>query len=115
MPRECRVLCRQHGQRYFFSDSQGSVIFMNRTTERPTTNDGLTKLLQEPNIPLKEILQIIDPVLQQGQPVHAHPEGKSRDFLRVVPVVLHKFEYVWIDHSATEHFNPPGLFAGTAR
>src|SRR6516162_2204255 len=86
-----------------------------RTPLRMTIPSRLSKLLQKPHIPLKEVLQIIHSVLQQGQPIHAHSERKSRYLLRVVSVVLHKLEHIGINHSAAEHLNPSCLFAGTAR
>src|SRR6266567_8598822 len=75
----------------------------------------LSKLLQKPHIPLKEILNIIHSILQQRQPVHAHPEGESGNFLRVVPVVLHELKHIRINHPASEHLNPSRLLAWTAR
>src|SRR5260370_11872998 len=76
---------------------------------------SLYKLLQKPHIPLKEQLQIIHSILQQRDPVRAHAKGKSRNLLRVVPVVLHKFKNIGIDHAAAENLNPPGLLARAAR
>src|SRR5664279_1738319 len=74
-----------------------------------------SKLLQEPYIPLKEILQIVDAIFQQSEPVHTHPERESRHLLRVIPVVLHKLKHIRIDHPAPQHFNPSTLLARTAR
>src|SRR5260370_36527312 len=73
------------------------------------------KLLQEPYVPLKEQLNIIHAIFQQREPVHAHAEGESRNFLRVIPVVFHELKHVGIDHATTQHFNPSCLLAGTAR
>src|SRR5580658_10397153 len=83
----------------------------------PDINEATTspKLLQESNIALKEVLQIVHPILQQREPVHAHPEGESGDFLRVISVVLHKLKHVRIHHAAAQHFNPSRLLARTAR
>src|ERR1700686_2477934 len=72
------------------------------------------KLLQKPYIPLKKQLNIVHPILQQRQPIHAHAKGKSRNLLRVIAVVLHKLKHIRIHHPAPQHFNPSRLLARTA-
>src|SRR5260370_42624453 len=85
-------------------------------SSRPTPNDGfLRPLLQKPDIPLEKQLQIIHPILQQSDPVRTHAKREPRNLLRVVPVVLHKFKNIGIDHAAAENLNPPRLLARTAR
>src|SRR5271165_4112119 len=74
----------------------------------------LRPLLQKPYIPVEEQLQIIHSILQQSNPVRAHAKRKSRNFLGVVPVVLHKLKYIRIHHAAPQNLNPPRLFAWAA-
>src|SRR3954466_6832411 len=76
--------------------------------------DGLYKLLQKPDITLEKQLQIIEAVLQHGDPVHAHAEREAGNFLRVIAVLLHEFKDIWIDHAAAENLDPSRLLAGTA-
>src|SRR5271165_1829606 len=90
------------------------TLLLTTNDPRPTAR-FLPKLLQEPNIALKEQLNIVHSVLQQRQPVDAHAEGESGNFFRVVSVVLHELEHIRIDHAAAQHFNPSRLLAGTAR
>lgn len=74
----------------------------------------LSPLPQEPHIPLEKQLQIVHTILQQRDAIRAHAKGKAGDFLRVITVVLHEFEHVWIDHAAAENLNPSRLLARTA-
>src|SRR5258708_20514024 len=80
--------------------------------QRLTTNDVLPKLLQEPHITLKEQLNIIHAVLQNRNPLHAHAEGKSRNFRGIV---IYKPIHIRIDHTAAEQFNPSAGLAVAAR
>src|ERR1039458_4243109 len=68
-------------------------------SERPTTNDCLSKLLQEPHIALKEKLNIIHAVLQNRNPLHAHAEGESRNLRRIV---VDESVHIRIDHAAAQ-------------
>jgi len=74
----------------------------------------LGKLMQKPHIALKEQLQIIEPILQHGDAVHAQAKGEAGNLLRVITILLHKLEDIWIDHAAAQDLDPAGLFAGTA-
>src|SRR5580692_3208874 len=87
------------------------------STARPnlTAASALSKLLQEPHIPLKKILQIIHAILQQRQPVDAHAECKSRNLLRIVAIVLHELEDIRIHHAASEHLDEPRLLTRPTR
>src|SRR6202795_1401501 len=80
--------------------------------EPRTTNDLLPKLLQKPNITLKEQLNIIHAVLQNRNPFHAHAEGKSRNFCRIV---IHEAVHIRIDHAAAQQLNPSAGLAVAAR
>src|SRR5258708_39428162 len=80
--------------------------------QRLTTNDVLPKLLQEPHITLKEQLNIIHAVLQNRNPLHAHAEGKSRNFRGIV---IYKPIHIRIDHTAAEQFNPSAGLAVAPR
>src|SRR5207247_7455644 len=82
-------------------------------SQRPTT--ALRKLLQKPDVPLKEQLQIIEAVLQHRNSIYAHSKRKAGNFLLIVAVVLHELEDVRIHHAAPENFNPSGLLARAAR
>src|ERR1035437_8587336 len=79
---------------------------------RPTTNYCLSKLLQEPHIALKEKLNIIHAVLQNGNPFHAHAEGESRNLRRIV---VHESVHIRIDHAAAEQLDPSAGLAVAAR
>src|SRR5207302_1673722 len=75
----------------------------------------LQKLLQKSHIALKEQLQIIKPVFQHSDAVHAHAEGEAGNLYGIVAVMLHELEHVGINHAAAENFDPSGLLARTAR
>src|SRR6202020_1693199 len=72
-------------------------------------------LPQKPHIPVKEQLNIIHAILQQRDPIRAHAKRESRNFLRVISVILHKLEHVRIDHAASQNLDPSRLLARTAR
>src|SRR4051812_22851259 len=91
-----------------------SQFSLRANDQRLRANDSLPKLLQKPHIPLKEQLQIIEPVLQHGDSIYAHAKGKPGYFFGVVTVVFHKFKDVGIDHAAAENLNPSRLLAWTA-
>jgi len=75
--------------------------------------DCLPKLLQEPDIALKEELQIIQAVFEHGDSIDAHAEGEAGNLLGIIAVVLHKLEDIGIDHATAENFDPSTLLAGT--
>src|SRR5579864_789864 len=82
---------------------------------RPRANDALPKLLQKSHIPLKEQLQVIEPILQHRYAVHAHAEGEAGYFLGGGGVIHNEIEHVGIDHAAAENFDPSSLLARAAR
>src|SRR5437660_1616683 len=81
--------------------------------QRPTTVSP--ELLQKPDIPMKDQLQIVEVVLQHRNAIYAHSKRKAGDFFGIVTVVLHKLEYVRVNHAAAENFYPSGLLARATR
>jgi hypothetical protein len=59
-----------------------------------------SKLLQKPNVAVKEQLNVIDPVLEDRDPVRAHSECEAGNFLRVIAVVFHELEHIRVHHAA---------------
>src|ERR1017187_1789176 len=80
--------------------------------QRPTTNDCLSKLLQEPHIALEEQLNIIHAILQNRNPLHAHAERESRNLRRVV---IDEAVHIRIDHAAAQQLDPSAGLAVAAR
>src|SRR5216684_2152792 len=74
----------------------------------------LRKLSQEPHIALIEQLNIVDPVLQHRDPLHAHAKGEAADLLCIVAVALDEFKDVRIDHAAAQQLDPSAHLAQTA-
>src|SRR5713226_1551225 len=98
----------------FAQDDNIKMFVRTMCCEHLTTNDRrlLPKLLQEPHIALEEKLNIIHAVLQNRNPFHAHAEGKSRNFCRIV---IYKPIHIRIDHAAAQQFNPTAGLAVAAR
>ena len=71
-------------------------------------------MLQESNISLIKQLNIIDPILQHRDALHAHAKCKAAHFARVVAIAFHKLEYRRIDHAAAQQFDPPAVLAQAA-
>src|ERR1035437_1545790 len=80
-------------------------------SERPTTNDCLSKLLQKPHIALEENLNIIHAILQNRNPPPAHAERNPRNLRRIV---IDKAVHIRIDHAAAQQLNPSAGFAVAA-
>ena len=74
--------------------------------------DLLDKLLQEPDIPVEEQLNIVHAILQNRNPLHAHAEGEAADFLRIV---IYEPINIRIHHAAAQQFNPAASLAVPAR
>src|SRR5882724_1946417 len=68
----------------------------------------LWELPQEARVILEKDLNIVDAVLEHGQPIHAHAKGETADFFGVV---IHETVDGGVDHARTEQFDPAGAFA----
>src|SRR5208337_1074067 len=69
------------------------------------------ELLQKPYVALEEQLNLFHLVLQDGDAIHAHAEGKAADLAGVVAVLLHKIEDVRVHHAAAEQLDPATVLA----
>src|SRR5947207_6641742 len=116
MPTEVRSCARRRLSTFGSTNSRShcgesfTLIFVAPASRR--RYEDLSKLFQEPHVPIKEQLNIIHSVLQDCDAVCAHPEGEAADF---PGVVINKSVHVRIDHAAAQNLNPSCLFAGTAR
>ena len=61
------------------------------------------ELFQETNIVLVEEAHVVDLVFEKGDPFKSYPECKSSVFFRIDSA---HFEYVWVNHTTAEDFNP---------
>ena len=75
------------------------------------------ELPQEPQVVVVEQPQVGDAVLEEGDPLDAHPEREALDPLGVVAVRSHVAEHVRVDHPGAEDLDPAGALAkaGSAR
>ena len=69
------------------------------------------KLFQEPYIVLGEETQVFHAILEVRDTLHAHTEGVAAIDLAVDAA---GFQYVGIDHTAAEDFDPSGTLAERA-
>ena len=61
------------------------------------------ELFQESDIVLVEEAHVVDLVFEKGDPFKSYSECKSSVFFRIDSA---HFEYVWVNHTTAEDFNP---------
>lgn len=62
------------------------------------------ELSQESKIVLKEQTNVVDPVLEHGDTLHAHSEGEARNLFGIV---ADEAKDLRVDHSGTQDLQPP--------
>src|SRR5579864_5543289 len=72
---------------------------------------ALSKLFQEPEVPFIEELNIVNPVAQHRDALHAHAEGEAAELFGIV---VHETKDVRVHHTAPQQLNPPALLAESA-
>src|ERR1700675_2659485 len=68
-------------------------------------------LSQEAHVVLEEEPDVVDLVLEDGDPLHAHAEGPARDFLGVIPDIA---QDVRVHHPRAQDLDPASLLAEPA-
>src|SRR5437588_2378155 len=72
------------------------------------------ELLQKSHVALKEQLDVVNPVFQHGDALHAHTEGEAAYVRGIIAVVLHELENVRVNHAAAQDFDPSAHLAQAA-
>lgn len=62
-----------------------------------------SKLFQESYVVFVEEAHVVDLVFEKGDPFKSYSECKSSVFFRIDSA---HFEYVWVNHTTAEDFNP---------
>src|SRR4029453_7057993 len=75
------------------------------------TTPGLSKLSQDPEVPLPERADVGEVVLQLGDALDPAAEGETAPLAGVDADVL---EHAWVDHPGAAHLDPARVTAGKA-
>src|SRR5579875_627077 len=68
----------------------------------------LLKLFQEPDVALKEKLDVIDVVFHHGIAIHSQPKSPTRVALRIDAAMP---QHLRVHHAAAHHLDPSALLA----
>src|SRR5690242_8477516 len=97
---------RSHCEESFMKKQFSKIVSARRQVHPLAEDDPLAELLQKPHVAIKKQLDVVHSVLEDRHPIGSHAEGESRNFLRVVAVVLYELKYIWIHHPAAQDLDP---------